>query len=117
MRWQQLKVWQKAHDLVKEVYRLTSTFPQSELYGLTAQLRRSAISVPANIVEGQSRHTTKEYLNFLFTARGSLEETRYHLLLAGDLGFVTKEQLGPLEEGYREASVMLNALIKSLENK
>ncbi len=117
MGWRQLKVWRKAHDLVKEVYGLTSAFPQNELYGLTAQLRRSAVSVPANIVEGHSRHTTKEYLNFLFTARGSLEETRYHLLLAGDLGFVTKEQLQSLEEGYREASAMLNALIKSLQEK
>ncbi len=117
MGWKKLRVWQKAHGLVVNVYRVTNTFPASEQYGLVAQLRRSAASVPANIVEGQSRNTTKDYLNFLFTARGSLEETRYHLLLAHDLGFITEKQHKPLEGEYQEASMMLNALIRSLKEK
>ena len=115
VRWKDLKVWQKAHALVVEVYRLTSTFPKEELYGLTSQLRRSSSSVPANMVEGQSRNTTKEYLQFLYNARGSLEETRYHLLLAHDLEYLEEETYVRLEGQYEEVSKMLNSLIKNIK--
>ncbi len=74
MYWRDLKVWKKAHGLVLEIYKLTTQFPKDEKYGLIDQLRRAAYSVPANIVEGQSRNTTKEYLSFLYNARGSVEE-------------------------------------------
>ena len=100
MHWKDLKVWEKAHNLVLEVYRITSRFPKEELYALTTQLRRSSASVAANIVEGQSRNTTKEYLQFLYNARGSLEETRYHLLLAKDLEYLTIDKYMPLENQY-----------------
>ena len=107
-------MWQKAHSLVLDVYELTSSFPGEERYGMTSQLRRSAVSVVANIVEGQSRNTTKEYLSFLYNARGSLEETRYHLLLGRDLGYVDESEFGLLEARCEEISKMLNGLIQSL---
>ena len=98
-----------------EVYRVTAAFPKEEIYGVTSQVRRAASSIPANIVEGQSRQTTREYLQFLYNARGSLEEVRYFLLLARDLGFLDLEAYTILEEEYTSTSKMLNALINSLK--
>ena len=91
------------------------SFPKNETFGLTSQIRRSAASVPANLVEGQSRNTTREYLQFLYNAKGSLEETRYHLLLAHDLCYINKETYDHLEPRYEEVRKMLNALIKSIK--
>ncbi len=91
MHWKDLEVWKKAHSLVLEIYKLTAQFPKDEKYGIIDQLRRAAYSVPANIVEGQSRNTTKEYLSFLYNARGSVEEVRYFLLLSTDLGYINKD--------------------------
>jgi four helix bundle protein len=76
--WKDLLVWQKAHQYVLEVYKQTNSFPDREKFGLIQQLRRSASSIAANIVEGKSKRTDKEFLSFLFNSRGSLEETRYH---------------------------------------
>jgi len=115
MHWKELKVWEKTHELVIKIYKETAQFPKDEIYGLTSQLRRSSSSVPANIVEGQSRNTTKEYLQFLHNSRGSLEETRYHLLLSKELGYLSEEKYQSLENQYEEASKMLNSLIKSLK--
>ena len=117
MQWKKLKVWQETHKLVLEIYKLTASFPQSEIYGLVNQLKRAASSVPANIVEGQSRNTTKDYLHFLYNSRGSLEEVRYFLLLARDLGFLSADSYEVIEKGYESASKMLNGLIKSLRVK
>lgn len=117
MSWKRLKVWQEAHNLVLEIYKVTSSFPKSETYGLVDQLKRAAYSVPANIVEGQSRNTTKEYLQFLYNARGSLEEVRYFLLLSFDLKFLKENKYKELEQKYESASKMLNGLIKSLRSK
>ena len=111
----QLKVWQKTHELVLEIYRLTAKFPRTEIYGLINQLKRAAYSVPVNIVEGQSRQTTREYLQFLYNARGSLEEVRYFLLLSMELGYLSEKDHEILESKYESASRMLNALIKSLK--
>ena len=115
MHWKNLKVWQRAHALVLDVYTVTRSFPKDELFGLTSQVRRSVSSVPANLVEGQSRNTTKEYLQFLYNARGSLEETRYHLLLAKDLTYLKDETYNHLESQYEQTSKMLNSLIKSIK--
>ena len=115
MHWKELEVWKITHQLVLEIYRVTANFPKSETYGLVDQLKRAAYSVPANIVEGQSRHTTKEYLLFLYNARGSLEEVRYFLLLSHDLGFLDENIYQALEKRYESASKMLNGLIKSLK--
>ncbi|MBN2282896.1 MAG: four helix bundle protein [Deltaproteobacteria bacterium] len=114
LHWKELRVWEKAHELVLEIYKTTSCFPASETYNLTGQLRRAASSVPANIVEGQSRNTTREYLKFLYNARGSLEEVRYFLLLARDLLFLDDIHYTKLENNYESASRMLNGLIRSL---
>ena len=113
--WKDLDVWQRAHSLVLKVYEITSSFPPEERFRLVDQLCRAAASVPANIVEGQSRQTTKEYMQFLYNARGSLEETRYHLLLAKDLGFLKKDDYNALETEYEIVSKMLNRLIQSLK--
>ena len=82
-----LVVWQKAHAWVREVYRLTHGFPREEMYGLTSQLRRAAVSVPANIVEGFGRSTKGDKLRFYNISQGSLEECRYYLILAKDLNY------------------------------
>lgn len=115
MHWGDLEVWKKAHGLVLQIYKLTATFTQNEKYGLVDQLRRAAYSVPANMVEGQSRNTTKEYLSFLYNARGSIEEVRYFLLLSKDLGYIDSNMYKKFESGYETVSKMLNGLIKSLK--
>ncbi len=82
-----LDVWKNSHACVLEVYRLTETFPNHERYGLTIQLRRSAVSIPANIAEGFRKYTPSDKARFLNTAEGSLEECRYYCILAQDLGY------------------------------
>jgi four helix bundle protein len=96
-----IKVWQKAHELVLEIYRTTKGFPVSERYGLTAQLRRSVCSIATNIVEGYKRKSDKDFAHFLNMADGSLEEAKYHLLLSYDLKYIDKidyERLSILAE-------------------
>ena len=117
MHWKKLTVWQKSHQLALEVYRATSSYPKEELYALVNQLRRSATSVPANIVEGQSRNTTKEYVQFLYNARGSMEETRYYLLLSRELDYLSPSRHEDLEAGYEEVSKMLNRLISTMKSR
>jgi four helix bundle protein len=82
-----LLVWQKAHAHVLEIYRITKGFPKSELFGLTSQMRRAAISIPANIAEGFKKRTPREKVRVLNIAQGSLEESRYYLILAKDLSY------------------------------
>jgi four helix bundle protein len=115
MLWSDLKVWKLAHSLVLEVYKVTSSFPKSEIYGITNQLRRASSSVAANIVEGQSRNSTKDYVHFLFISRGSLEETRYFLLLSRDLSYLPTESYNQIETVAISVSKLLNGLIASLK--
>lgn len=82
-----LVVWQKAHALVLKVYQLSSYFPKEEVYGLTSQLRRAAVSVPANIAEGYRKASDADKVRYLNIAQGSLEEVRYYLILAADLNY------------------------------
>ena len=117
MHWRDLVVWQKSHALTLLIYKISGSFPADEKYALTSQLRRSCASISTNIVEGQSRNTTKDYINFLYNARGSLEETRYHILLAKDLNYIGINQFADLENSCAEISKMLNALIKRLKLK
>lgn len=84
---QDLIVWQKAHQFVLAVYQFTETIPQKEMYGLTAQLRRAAISIPANIAEGFKKKTKPDKARFMNISQGSLEDCRYYLILAKDLGY------------------------------
>jgi four helix bundle protein len=98
-RFQDLQVWRKAHVWVLDVYRMTRAFPKEELYGLTSQLRRAAVSVPANIVEGFRRRGKPDKVRFFNMAQGSLDECHYYLILARDLGYAqTESQIKALEE-------------------
>jgi four helix bundle protein len=117
MYWKKLKVWESAHELALKIYHLTVKFPDSEKYALSNQLRRSAYSVPANIVEGHSRRTTRDYMKFLYQARGSLEELRYFLFLSKDLNYLTPESYDDLEEKSSIVSKMLNGMINSVKQK
>jgi four helix bundle protein len=101
-----LMVWQKAHEFVLAVYRFTESLPEQEKYGLTHQMRRAAVSVPANIAEGFGKRSQAEKARFLNIAEGSLEECRYYLILAQDLEY---GQTGSLIQALEEASRLLNA--------
>lgn len=109
-----LIVWQKAMDLVTNVYRLTEHFPKFELYGLTSQIRRAAASVPANIAEGQGRRLPGEFLQFLANARGSLQELDTHLEIAVRLSMISKENHVALMEQLVEVRMLLNGLMRSI---
>lgn len=106
-----LRVWQAAHGITLSVYRVTRTFPREELYGLTAQLRRAAVSVPANIAEGCGRHTTRDAANFFQVAMGSACELEYHLLLARDLGLLNEAVYDALDQATRDVKRMLAGLL------
>lgn len=88
-----LIVWQKAHQIVLEVYKETNRFPKEEIYGLTSQFRRAAISIAANIAEGFKKRGKKDKLNYLNIAQGSLEECRYYIILSSDLDYCESVQL------------------------
>jgi four helix bundle protein len=109
-----LVVWKKAMELVAEVYAATATFPREEMFGLTSQLRRSAVSVPSNIAEGQGRATKGEFIQFLAHARGSLFELETQVLIAGKLGYLSAELQGSLGEQVQEVARILNGLLTSL---
>ncbi len=112
-----LIAWRKAMSLVREVYRITESFPRAEVYGLTNQLRRAAVSVPSNIAEGQARFSQKEFHHFLSQARGSLAEMETQLLIAQDLGYAsTTASQGVLSKA-AELSRILNGLIKAVKDQ
>ena len=109
-RFTDLKVWQRSHALVLEIYRATAGFPTDERFGLTSQLRRAATSVSTNIAEGSKRQHAPDYARFLNVAEGSLAETEYLLLLSRDLGYLPPEAATPLSTEAGEISRMLHAL-------
>jgi four helix bundle protein len=113
--YRELIVWRKAMALATLCYRLTKSFPKDELFGMTSQIRRAAVSVPANIAEGNARAHTKEYLHHLSVARGSLAELETHLLLSNEVGLLQKGDLDACLGLSDEISRMLAALRKSLE--
>lgn len=110
-----LKVWQKAHRLALDVYQVTRDFPKHELYAIVSQMRRAAISVVANIVEGTKRKTSKDRIHFLIMADTSLEELKCYFLLSYDLKYMTVENGKKLMESSREVGKMLNGLINSIK--
>lgn len=114
---EEVPVWQKAHELVILVYKVTECFPKKEVYGLTSQLRRSSMSIAANISEGFYRNSTKELLQFLYNARGSLGETLYHLRLSRDLKYLREKEYQILKEACNEVGRQLNGWVKSLRSK
>jgi len=110
-----LKVWQRAHLLVLEIYKITDRFPQKEKFILVPQIIRAAISIPANIVEGSKRKGTKDKLHFYSMAYGSLEELKYYLILIRDLGYIQQSQYTELISQCREISKMISALSRSIK--
>jgi four helix bundle protein len=115
--YKELKVWEKSYQLCLEVYLITQEFPKIEIYGLISQMRRAALSIPSNIAEGYGRKTISEYLRFLYIAYGSVCELETQILLSGDLGYLNENRLSKVQKEVREVERMLQALIKSLENK
>ncbi|MFN0112198.1 MAG: four helix bundle protein [Blastocatellia bacterium] len=109
-----LFVWQKAMDLVVECYKFVSELPKNETYGLISQVQRAAVSIPANIAEGQGRDHLGDYLRHLSIANGSLKELETHLLLVGRLGYRPEKDAEPLLGQCAEVGKMLTGLSKSL---
>ncbi|MDP3093849.1 MAG: four helix bundle protein [bacterium] len=113
--YKELTVWNRAIELVKEIYILTGKFPNAEVYGLSIQMRRAAVSIPSNIAEGHLRRTLKEFLQFLHIAYGSSAELETQLIIAGDL--YRENNYARAENLLEEVQKMLNTLIKKLELK
>lgn len=109
-----IKAWQLADDLAVAVYEVSKSFPREEIYGITSQMRRAAASVAANIVEGASRESAKDYAHFLQIARGSLAETQYFMHLAGRLGYLSDTQANELGEMARQVFACLHGLISAV---
>ncbi len=112
-----LHVWQKSYTLCLKIYELTAQFPDEEKYGLASQIKKSAVSIPSNIAEGYGRKTTADYIRMLYISYGSICELETQILLAGDLGFIEKDDLNLLSKDINEVERMPKALIKSLKNK
>ncbi|MBN2460431.1 MAG: four helix bundle protein [Candidatus Cloacimonetes bacterium] len=117
MNCENLNLFKKSHQLVLNIYELTKFFPEEEKFRLINQIIRCAYSIPANICEGNSRNTTKEYINFLYISRGSLNELKYFLLLARDLKYINEIQFQNVNKQCNETGKMLNGLINSLKTK
>src|SRR5262249_193877 len=113
--YEDFEVWQVAMTLAESCYRLTATFPREETYGLSAQIRRAAVSIPANIAEGYGRNQTGNFLNFLRIVQGSVREVETHLLVVSRLGVADVERSTPCRELAIRVSKMLRALIRSIE--
>ena len=112
----ELIMWQKAHIFVLDVYKNTEHFPKHELFGLTSQFRRAAISIPANEAEGYKRKGKQEKLRFFNIAQASLEEARYYILLSKDLNYINSDEEQSLTLNIEEASKSLNSYCFKIEN-
>jgi four helix bundle protein len=110
-----LDVWLKSINLVQNIYEITNSFPKSENYGLTSQIRRSAVSIPANIAEGAARQTKKEFIQFLHVAQGSLSELDTHMEIALKLDYVQKNSIDEISVIMNDIDKMTTGLIKSLK--
>jgi four helix bundle protein len=112
-----LRVWERAHQLTLEIYELTAQFPRHELYGLTSQIRRCAVSIGANIAEGCGKRGNNEFQRFLQIASGSASELDYHLLLAKDLSFLAEENYRKIAKELSELRRMLTALLQKIDSE
>lgn len=112
-----LDAWKQAHILALDVYKLTKQFPKEEMYSLTDQIRRSAVSVPSNIAEGFSRQSSKEKIQFYYTAKGSLTELQTQLLLAKDLEYISKDNFNNNANQTVRVGKLLTGLIRSIKTK
>lgn len=114
---QDLEIWQHSHELTLKIYRLSSLFPKSEQFGLISQIRRSAASTPANIAEGFGRKSTKEFIQYLYISLGSLEETRYHLILSHDLSYLPQKEFNEFIDLCDKITAKTLSFIKYLGKK
>lgn len=112
-----LQAWQKAMDFVDSIYALTAKFPKDEIYGLCSQVRRSAVSIAANLAEGCTRSSTKEFIRFVEVALGSLAESETHLIIAFRQKYMDKDSLDSLLEQGAEVGRMMSGLRSSLEKR
>ena len=112
--YQELIAWQKAMDLVEEVYKVSKSFPREEIYGLTSQVRRAAVSIPSNVAEGQGRTTTPDFLRHLSIAYGSLRELETQVLIAARLGYLARGKIDDVMNMAGEVGRLLNGLKSSL---
>ena len=112
-----IEAWKLAGDLTVAIYEATRSFPREELFGLTSQLRRAMYSVPANVVEGSSRESKRDYLHFLHIARGSLSEAQYFVHLAQRLGYLTNETAAIFQEQVKRTFACLHGLIQAVEKE
>ena len=112
-----LIVWQKSHELVLKIYEVTKDFPKDEQFGLTSQVRRAAVSIPSNIVEGKARGSNKDYNRFLMMARGSLEEVKYQMRLAKDLKYIDEITYREIYHTMDEIGRLLGGLINKLGSR
>jgi len=110
-----LEVWKKSIEMVTKIYSLTRNFPKEELYGLTNQMRRAAVSVPSNIAEGAGRNSNKELMQFLFIASGSLAELETQIIIANNLGYLNNEQKVEIIQQISNIFKMLSGLKQSLQ--
>ncbi len=117
LHYRELIAWQKAMDLVKAVYKTTNNFPKEEIYGLTSQIRRAAVSVPSNIAEGQGRESTREFLHHLSIAYGSLMEVETQILIAESLTYADQAEIATILEKTAETGRLINGLARSLKQK
>ena len=115
-KFRKLKVWEKAHLLVLQVYKVTEDYPRHEQYGLTSQMRRATVSIVANIVEGTKRNTNKDKRHFFTMSDTSLEEAKYFFILSLHLKYINEDAAKDLTKRAREVGRMLNGLIKSLKS-
>jgi four helix bundle protein len=113
----ELEVWIKSRELVKLVYQLTKSFPKEEIYGLTNQIRRSAVSIPSNIAEGVGRQSVKETLHFLHIAKGSLNELETQLFLSFDVGYISEKEIKNIFETLISCKKLLNGFINYFKTK
>jgi four helix bundle protein len=112
-----LQVWSKAHHLTFELYRISRQFPREEIYGITSQLRRAAVSIGANLAEGCGRRTSNELARFVRVAMGSASELDYHLLLCRDLGFMSSDDFSISTAKLTEVRKMLTSFLQSVEDQ
>lgn len=112
----ELHVWQKAHQFVLLIYRITSDYPVYERFGLSSQFQRAAVSIPANIAEGYKKMGKADKLRFMNIAQGSLEECRYYILLSNDLNYISEETYLDLIESIEDVSRLLNSYCKAIVN-
>jgi four helix bundle protein len=107
-----LKVWQAGHEVVQEIYKLTKKFPQEEAFGLTSQMRRSAVSITSNIAEGFGRPSYPDKIRFYYNAHGSLTELKNQILVAGDVGYLSEKSVSELVEKTQKVHALLRGIIK-----